>query len=119
MAVETHIYDDKFFLNTIKLESASAQAAVAILLKYFPVKSVIDMGCGCGIYLKAFQEQGLEIIGYDGAPAAIAASLVGDKIKLYDLVLSLRILEYYISEENSAGVTHCVIQLEKGLKSFS
>lgn len=41
------------------------------------------------------------------------------KIKLYKLVLSLRILEYYISEENIGGIQHCVTQLDKTLKYFS
>ncbi|MDD4332678.1 MAG: methyltransferase domain-containing protein [Patescibacteria group bacterium] len=89
MSVETHIYDKRFFKNTIKLEDDSAAAAVSILIKYFLPRSVIDIGCGCGIYLKEFSNQGVEIFGYDGAPAALESSLVGDKIKLHDLCVPL------------------------------
>ncbi len=85
MTVNTNIYDRRFFRNTIQLEGASARAAVEILNKYFQSKSVIDIGCGAGIYLKEFQKKGVEILGYDGSPAALEESLVGDKIKLHDL----------------------------------
>ena len=91
MAVEIHIYDEKFFQNTIKLEADSAEAAAQILIKYFQPKSVVDIGCGCGIYLQHFQAAGIEILGYDGAPAAITASLVGAKIKLHDLSQPLKL----------------------------
>lgn len=85
MVVDLNIYDKKFFKNTIKFESSSAKSAVDILIKYFKPESVIDIGCGAGIYLKEFYNQKIEILGYDGSPAALEGSLVGDKIKLHDL----------------------------------
>jgi 2-polyprenyl-3-methyl-5-hydroxy-6-metoxy-1,4-benzoquinol methylase len=91
MAVEYRIYDQKFFQNTLKLEADSAVAAVAVFYEQFKPKSVIDIGCGCGIYLKYFAERGVEIIGYDGSPAALKESLVGDKIKIFDLARPLRL----------------------------
>ncbi|MFA5000533.1 MAG: class I SAM-dependent methyltransferase [Patescibacteria group bacterium] len=91
MAVEYHIYDQKFFQNTLKLEADSASAAVAVFYEQFKPKSVIDIGCGCGIYLKHFVERGVEIVGYDGSPAALKESLVGDKIKMFDLAKPLRL----------------------------
>jgi len=95
MAVEYHIYDQKFFANSIKLEQASAAAAVNALYRYLRPKSVIDIGCGCGIYLKEFEKLGVVIGGYDGSPAAIQASLVGDKIKLFDLAEPLRLAKKF------------------------
>lgn len=85
MAVETHIYDDFFFDNTKRLEQDSAKMFADIVLRHFSFSSVIDIGCGIGIYLREFEKNGKEILGYDGAPAAIKKSLVGDKIKLHDL----------------------------------
>lgn len=85
MTVNTNIYDEKFFRNTIKYEAPSAQSAAHILIKYFHPKSVIDIGCGVGIYLKEFEKSGVDILGFDGSPEAIKNSLVGDKIKLHDL----------------------------------
>ena len=91
MAVNTKIYDDQFFHNTIKLEKQSAEALVKILIKHFTPKSVIDIGCGAGIYLAEFKKNHIAIAGFDGSPAAIASSLVGDKIKLHDLCRPLKL----------------------------
>ena len=91
MSVDTNIYDNQFFKNTIKFEAESAKAAVQIIMKSFNLKSVIDIGCGAGIYLKEFMDQGVEILGYDGSPAAVEESLVENKIKLRDLSKPLKL----------------------------
>ncbi len=85
MPVNTKIYDQKFFDNTFKFEAESAQAFVDILNKHFAPRSVIDIGCGSGIYLAEFAKNKISVLGYDGSPAAIAGSLVGANIKLHDL----------------------------------
>jgi len=85
MSVDVDIYDSRFFTNTIKLEEPSARAIADILIRHFQPRSIVDIGCGCGIYLAALAKKGVEILGYDGSPAAVAMSLAGDKIKLYDL----------------------------------
>jgi len=91
MAIDTKIYDQIFFNNTLKLESPSAKAFVSIIIKYFQPKSVIDIGCGIGIYLAEMEKNNIKILGYDGSPAAIKGSLVGKKIKLYDLCKPLKL----------------------------
>lgn len=91
MPVNTKIYDQKFFNNTIKLEGASAKPFVDMLIKRFTPKSVVDIGCGVGIYLAEFKTANIKILGFDGSPAALAGSLVGDKIKLHDLCRPLRL----------------------------
>lgn len=91
MSVETHIYDQRFFANSLELEGPSARAVAAILIKHFKPDSIIDIGCGNGIYLREFEKNNIAILGYDGAPAAIAYSLVGDKVKLHDLCEPLKV----------------------------
>ena len=91
MVVNTKIYDQKFFNNTFKFENSSAKAFVAILIKHFAPKSVVDIGCGIGIYLTEFKTNNIEVIGFDGSPAAISGSLMGDKIKLHDLCQQLKL----------------------------
>lgn len=85
MTVDANIYHQKFFQRTIKLEAPSAKAAVEVLINHFKPNTVIDVGCGCGAYLKEFEKMGVEIAGYDGSTVALEQSLVGDKIKLHDL----------------------------------
>lgn len=95
MSVETHIYDKQFFKNTKDLEESSAKSFVDIVYKHFNFNSVVDLGCGIGIYLKEFEKRGVKILGYDGAPAAIDASLVGNKILLHDLSSPLSVPEKF------------------------
>lgn len=113
MPVETHIYDDKFFQNTIKLEADSALAFVDVVLKYYQPVSLVDIGCGAGIYLREFERRGIsDLLGIDGSPAAREAFLL-DKSRLvisdlaapyhfekkYDLALCLEVAEHLRAED--------------------
>ena len=91
MPINAKIYDKKFFANTLKFESQSAQAFVKILIKHFAPKSVIDIGCGSGIYLTEFAKNNVDILGCEGSPAAVTSSSVGNKIKLHDLCQPLEL----------------------------
>lgn len=116
MAVETHIYDNKFFKNTIKFEADSAAQFVDVVLKYYKPQSIVDIGCGAGIYLNEFDKRGVKnLLGIDGAPAANTEFLL-DKSKLiifdlaqkykfkekYDLCLCLEVAEHL--EERDADI---------------
>lgn len=90
MAVDLNIYDRRFFKNAKKIEAPSAQEAVKILHKRFKPKSVIDIGCGSGIYLNEFKKLGVKIEGYDGSPAAKKESKVKEYIKFHDLCKPLK-----------------------------
>lgn len=97
MAVEKHIYDQKFFQNTIKLEAESAAQFVNIILKYYTPTSVVDIGCGAGLYLKEFQRLGIsDILGIDGAPAATSEFLLEkDKLIIFDLAQKYKFEKKY------------------------
>jgi len=95
MTVNTLIYNNRFFKNTIKLEQSTAKITAKILIKHFHPKSVIDIGCGAGVYLKEFQRQRIIILGYDGSLAAKKNSLVGQKIKLHDLCQPLKLRQRF------------------------
>ncbi len=49
----------------IRTESLQANALVEWILERLNPKSVIDVGCGPGIYLLPFQERGLRVLGID------------------------------------------------------
>lgn len=97
MAVEKHIYDEKFFQNTIKLEAKSAARFVDIILKYYTPVSVVDIGCGAGLYLKEFQHRGIrDILGIDGSPAAATEFLLEkDKLIIFDLAKKYKFEKKY------------------------
>ncbi len=97
MAVEKHIYDQKFFQNTIQLEAESASQFVNIILKYYTPTSVVDIGCGAGLYLKEFQRLGIsDILGIDGSPAAASEFLLEkDKLIIFDLAQKYKFKKKY------------------------
>ncbi|MDP2944547.1 MAG: methyltransferase domain-containing protein [bacterium] len=113
MAVETHIYDNKFFKNTIKLEADSAAQFVEVVLKYYAPGSIVDIGCGAGLYLKEFARRGIKrLTGLDGSPAAREEFLLSKSRlvifdlaekynfkKKYDLGLCLEVAEHLRAED--------------------
>jgi SAM-dependent methyltransferase len=115
MAVETHIYDNHFFKNTIKLETGSAARFVDIILNYYQPRSIVDIGCGAGIYLNEFSRRGIQdLLGVDGSPAAKEEFLLNKDMlaifdladeymisKKYDLCLCLEVAEHL--EEDAAN----------------
>lgn len=74
---EENIYNADFYDMTIRTELPSAHIVVSAINDLFHPKSVIDIGCGCGIYLKAFYDLGItDIVGYDGSEWAVKKSLL-------------------------------------------
>jgi hypothetical protein len=62
------VYDDEFFDVIDRTAVASARVIVPIVKELVATRSVVDVGCGRGAWLKVFLEQGTEVVkGYDGA----------------------------------------------------
>jgi SAM-dependent methyltransferase len=60
-------YSQGFYKGRQSAADRSAEALVPILLSYFPARSVIDVGCGSGSWVKAFAAAGVpEVLGVDG-----------------------------------------------------
>jgi len=64
-------YDSAFFDKIEALTRPSAEAVAKLIQNRFHPASVIDIGCGSGIYLKAFAKFGITGFGVDGAAAAV------------------------------------------------
>ncbi|MEK6288854.1 MAG: polysaccharide deacetylase family protein [Acidobacteriota bacterium] len=102
------IYDDQFFDKITDSALTSARIIVPLLLNYIDPKSVIDIGCGRGAWLKAFQENGITIVrGLDGDYVDQSKLLVNqanftatdlsepfDVDGQYDLVVCLEVAEH-------------------------
>lgn len=63
-----NIYDAKFQKSLKVQNTHSANAIVPLVMRLVSPKSVIDIGCGTGVWLDVFQKQGnvSNIIGVDG-----------------------------------------------------
>ena len=63
----TTSYNQAFFEEMDKPNFVSAQTVVPLVLDLVHPKSVVDIGCGRGLWLKAFFEHGIkDMVGYDG-----------------------------------------------------
>ena len=108
-------YSKTFYEQQADGSLESARVTVPILLRYFCIKSVIDIGCGVGTWLRAFQENGIsDIVGVDG-PHIDTATLMIEKDaftaadlrtefqipRRFDLAVSLEVAEH-LAEDNSA-----------------
>lgn len=101
-------YDKNFFETQMDGSLQSARAVVPLILDYVPARSVCDVGCGVGTWLRAFQEAGVaKIQGFDGnyveremlqIPLAnFAAADLSRPFAVagaYDLAISLEVAEH-------------------------
>jgi SAM-dependent methyltransferase len=61
------VYDTEFFDRHRDGCRRSAEVVVPLLIERFEPKSVVDVGCGTGVWLSVFQERGVaDIFGIDG-----------------------------------------------------
>jgi len=77
-----YVYNDAFF-NISDQEYAlgnSPKIFAQIIKTYYNPKSVVDIGCAGGLYLRELERLGIKIFGIDGSPAA-SRNLVIDKSK--------------------------------------
>lgn len=90
------IYDEHFYRKCIEIEDPTSGYIVDILVRYFEPHSVIDIGCGPGIYLKEFETKGIDVVGFEGSKKAITMSLLNKGlIKYHDLRRPLKLYKEY------------------------
>ena len=58
-------YGKKFWSLVGGDSYVSSKNIIPILFEYYEPKSVIDIGCGIGIWLRAFTENGVDNIKFD------------------------------------------------------
>jgi SAM-dependent methyltransferase len=119
------IYNDQFFIHTNSIHAAteSAGPVAAEVMRLFQPHSIVDAGCGTGIYLRPFVERGLDVTGIDGSSASQRHAVIDpDLIRLadvtrplslgrrFDIALCFEVAEH-IEPEASAGLVECVTGL--------
>jgi SAM-dependent methyltransferase len=115
----------KVFFETIKEGSMhSAQVIVPIALDLIDVKSVVDVGCGTGEFLKTFQSYGVQdILGIDGEYVdrdllaipqenflSLDISIPFSLERIYDLAVCLEVAEH-LPPESACGFVESLTQL--------
>lgn len=101
-------YRSSFFDAIREGAKRSAERVAPLVVEQLQPRSVLDVGCGQGIWLEAFQNQGVsEVVGMDGAYVSLADLAISpddfvpanleqefDLARQFDLVLSLEVAEH-------------------------
>jgi SAM-dependent methyltransferase len=101
-------YDREYYDRFHQGVRSSAQVVVPLIVELLHPRSVVDVGCGTGTWLKVFEEQGLgDLCGFDGeyvpetsleipADRFVAADLrLGVNVdRRFDLAVSLEVAEH-------------------------
>lgn len=67
-AGRSEVYDEDFYAFLDETSHTSAQAVVPFVMELVRPRSVVDLGCGTGVWLAAFAEHGVkDILGVDGS----------------------------------------------------
>lgn len=92
-----HIYDMEYYKKRNEGEwLEGAREISSVIDNEFSPESIIDFGCGAGVHLKYFYEQGKHIKGIDGNKHAKSCSVVPEEfIEIYDLRDKYRVNEKY------------------------
>ncbi len=74
------VYNDNFFdvQHHENVLGDTPKALAGIVKNFYNPRSVVDFGCGIGIYLRELEKLGMDVFGIDGSPAA-SRNLVIDK----------------------------------------
>jgi SAM-dependent methyltransferase len=118
-------YDQNFFKELADYSRRSAAAVVPLILELLHPKSVVDIGCGTGIWLDEFGSHGVtDFHGVDGAYALDAELCIprerftvcdleaGDPQlnKQFDMALSLEVAEH-LSPSRASGFVSLLCRL--------
>ena len=119
-------YDDGGFAKT----DATAEVITAYLSDTYHPASVLDVGCGTGVYLKYFAARGCQVVGVEGSTAGISrvppevAVIQHDLRKplqlnqQFDLVMSIEVAEH-IPEKFSATLIDSICGHAKDMIVFT
>ena len=102
------LYDDRFFESLREPTMRSARAVVPLILELVDAHSVVDIGCGEGVWLRAFKDAGVpEVLGIDGSQALAGLQIAPEDFleadlerelptlpRRFDLALCLEVAEH-------------------------
>jgi SAM-dependent methyltransferase len=117
-------YDAAFYLEQKDGSYGSARVIVPLVQELLPIRSVCDVGCGVGTWLRAFRECGVDdVIGIDGdyvdrallqiPTAAFTARDLRTAVTLdrrFDLAISLEVAEH-LPESRAASFVDDLVRL--------
>lgn len=125
------IYGDKFYDGGgFAATDHTAVVMVPYLLQRFAPKSVLDLGCGMGNYLKLFAKAGCRVVGLEGSASGlkrVPESVLAIQYDLrkplvinqtFDLVMSVEVAEH-LPKKYSRTLVGSLCRHSKGLVLFT
>lgn len=102
-------------------EAIQAPILADILMDMYEPRKVIDLGCNNGLYLAPFLAAGVEVMGYDNNPAALAKATVPTRLQdltkpfldTADLTLCIETLEHIPLEESFLALQNILANSNK------
>ena len=121
-SLDGHNYDRLFYEYQREGSLRSALALLPLVLDAFPVRSVLDIGCGAGAWLAAYEQLGVfDIVGVDGdyvdrsvlmvEPSRFRSSNITHHFDLgrrFDLVQCLEVAEHVPQDKSDLLVDNIV-----------
>jgi SAM-dependent methyltransferase len=123
----TDPYDGEFFDYVNRTSGHSADEVVPVLLKLLQVSSVVDVGCGVGNWLDAFQRNGIaDYLGVDGDYVDRAKlKIPAERFRAADLTQPLKIDQSFdlaicleVGEHLPAGAAETLVESLAGLSDI-
>ena len=119
---EVRVHDEKFYEQYALGALRSARIILPLVLAHLPVRSAVDIGCGCGGWLRALEElEVTDVVGYDGDyldkskllvdPAKFTAVDLRDGLDIrrtFDLAISLEVAEH-LPNEFAEPLIRCLV----------
>lgn len=117
-------YGDDFFNNLVEGSYRSAKSVLPLVVNLLNPRSVVDLGCGVGVWLKAFKELGVEdILAVEGEYVKNQNTYISKEYyqyhnlelefltnKRYDLAVSLEVGEH-LSPESAISFVNSLCKL--------
>lgn len=123
MSASSAAYTPKFFTWALERARRSAEEIVPLVLDQLQPQSVVDVGCGVGVWLEAFARHGVDdYVGVDGPWVPHDALLfpvdrfvparLDREVRLgrrFDLAVTLEVAEH-LPEHNADGFVRTVVE---------
>ncbi|MGD2087936.1 MAG: class I SAM-dependent methyltransferase [Candidatus Aminicenantes bacterium] len=117
--VQDKIYDHLFYEDANELKKQSSEKVAEIIDSFFNFHSVLDIGCGCGLYIEELHRLGKEVLGCDASIDAINMAAkeftvfycnVTEPLILnrkFDLVICIEVAEHIRKKYSRQLVKNC------------
>jgi len=79
------MYNKDFYARCVSKYGEFAKEVIPVLIEQLNPKSVVDIGCGAGMYIKSFYDQGVDVVGYEGNTEAKTYGLLPEKVIIHDV----------------------------------